>query len=178
MNGNKNTMNSAQYVEYALKVARAMRLPHWIKDERDGIALEALVRAAANYDGSKMAPNGYVKVKVRQALIDATRSHLGRGKDENKTAVVSLNTLTHTEDDSDSCELNFADARANCAETRMILENVQTRLNTLKPHMRRVVELKLEGYKGKEIADELGITQGRVSQILKQVSETMRKRVA
>lgn len=175
MNGTQNTMNPADYTNYALKVAKSMRLPHWIKDDSEGIALEALVRAAAIYDG-RMGPEGYVKVKVRQALLDACRSHLGRGKDENKAKVVSLSTLTHIDDDTDTCEYNVADGSANDAETRMVLENVRNALANMKPKYRRAVELKLEGYKGLEIASELGLTQGRVSQILKQVAETMQRK--
>ena len=112
----------------------------------------------------------YVRIRVRGAILDEIRREdwLSRAERSKQRAALSSTNVVHMEDLADGCA-NAAsdnDSPADAAMRSMWSSAVVEALQALPSREREILELQyLQGWRAKDIAQSMGVSEPRISQL-------------
>lgn len=160
-----------KHLNLARHIANKMARGDYVNVE--SVAFEALCDAALRYDPSKSRFSTFatpcIEGRIRKYFNEevpfaSMRTHGKRVFLE----VESLDRPHYTQGDGDDAETTLLTEQAEpcTADEQLIVEDF---LSRLPERQRQIVEMRLQGGTQKEIARVIGITQGHVSRILRQI---------
>lgn len=134
-------------------------------DDMYQVGMEALIKCASRWDESKASFRTYAYMRVYGAMFDELRRTYYTRSTHNKPIPkpfhYSMEEFTHPEAHMDNSHIDFYD-------------NIYLMLQLYRGNReqaKKIIECRVEGLFDKEIGDKLGISEGRVCQILKNLKE-------
>lgn len=131
-----------------------------------------LCKAAIHFDESKGAAFSTYAIRVMENEYRVELRKLNRHKSKLNFNAMSLQEIV-TEEGDGVLEDIIPDTSINLEEEVIANITVHQLLESLSTREQRILSLTIDGMTQKDIANELGITQGHVSRILKKIKSRL-----
>jgi RNA polymerase sigma factor (sigma-70 family) len=143
-------------------------------EELHSIGELALVEASERYDATRGLPFGaFAYIRVRGAMLDAIRKATGRGANQ----APPMDSLERPMLGDDLVLGDTVRGRSD-TELKAEVDALIERALALPERPKHVILRKLLGFTDREIGDQLGLTEGSVSQRVWQARDLLRKSAA